>query len=61
MVRLTACMKGDSHTPIFPCDVAKQVATRIFVPERIQDKWDCRYEIDWPGGPIRSHAGSYGQ
>jgi hypothetical protein len=34
----------------------KEVPVRIFVPVRIEDKWDCSYEIDWPEGAIRSHA-----
>lgn len=34
----------------------KEVAVRLFVPERIDHKWDCRYEIDWPEGMVKSHA-----
>jgi len=34
----------------------RSVPVRLFTPEQVRDKWDCRYEIDWPEGTIRSHA-----
>ena len=37
-------------------DGTKKVDVRIFVPEQVQNTWDCRYEIDWPEGMIKSHA-----
>jgi hypothetical protein len=33
------------------------VAIRIFLPEPAGSSWDCRYEIDWPEGTIKSFAG----
>ena len=32
------------------------VVIRMFLPEPIETTWDCRYEIDWPEGTIKSHT-----
>lgn len=41
----------------------KPVPVRLFLPEQLSgkgdrhyEKWDCRYEIEWPEGTIKSHA-----
>lgn len=33
------------------------VGIRMFLPEPAGRSWDCRYEIDWPEGTIKSFAG----
>ncbi len=33
-----------------------EVPVRLYQPEQIGTQgWDCRYEIDWPEGTIKSH------
>ena len=32
------------------------VEVRVFAPEPLDAKWDCRYEIDWPEGTWKSHT-----
>lgn len=40
------------ETPAGP----KEVQIRVFAPEHIgENRWDCRYEIDWPEGLVKSH------
>lgn len=32
------------------------VEIRVYLPSAIDSGWDCRYEIDWPEGTLKSHA-----
>ena len=34
----------------------KPVPIRLYLPEREEPKWICRYEIDWPEGTVKSRA-----
>lgn len=34
----------------------RPVEVRLYSPEQVGTKWDCRYEIDWPEGVAKSHA-----
>jgi hypothetical protein len=38
---------------------SKNVAVRIFAPEREGTAWSCAYEIDWPEGTRRAAAGGF--
>ena len=33
------------------------VPISLFLPEQVGQSWDCRYEIGWPDGPVKSFAG----
>lgn len=35
------------------------VVVRIFAPQRDQDNWTCKYEIDWPEGTRKGAAAGY--
>jgi len=32
------------------------VEVRVYLPSAIDAGWDCRYEIDWPEGTLKSHV-----
>jgi len=35
----------------------REVTIVLHLPEMAGQSWDCRYEIGWPDGPVRSFAG----